>query len=303
MAKKSSGGQTAVLVIVVLCLIAVVIIALTGKDENTPAGSGTTDTETELRTTDTAANTDRTPEPTSATDTDRKTETVTEKPHTDTNSSGSTPYVSKNDTRSFQKDLWYMMLVNPDNALPNGFFDEVTDRLVSLKSNKARLMDSRCADDMNAMIDAAKKDGVDLLVCSAYRSYEKQDTNFKNKVEELRNEHKNDETYTEEKAIAETARIIAVPGTSEHHTGLAADIVTPSYQRLNSGFAKTKAFEWLYAHCAEYGFCLRYMDDKQDITKIIYEPWHYRYVGKEAAQIIMSEHLALEEFLEKYGTD
>ena len=77
----------------------------------------------------------------------------------------------------------------------------------------------------------------------------------------------------------------------------AADIVTPSYQMLNSDFDKTAAFKWLKTHCAEYGFILRYPKEKQDITRIIYEPWHYRYVGQEDAKKIMDSGLTLEEYL------
>ena len=93
-----------------------------------------------------------------------------------------------------------------------------------------------------------------------------------------------------------TARLIAVPGTSEHETGLAADIVTPSYQRLDAGYAGTKAARWLLENAASYGFVLRYPEDKTEITGIDYEPWHYRYVGVEAAKEIMAQGLCLEEY-------
>ena len=122
------------------------------------------------------------------------------------------------------------------------------------------------------------KYGTKLYVKSAYRTWQEQEAE-----------------YAENPAAT-------LPGTSEHHTGMAADIVTPSYQRLNAGFDQTDAYKWLEAHCAEYGYVLRYRKDKTEITKIIYEPWHYRYVGKEAATIMMNEKLSFEEFLEKYGT-
>ena len=291
--KKSSGGQTAIVFILLLCILIVTGIALFRKDQQEnpdPAGTDTV-TVTATQKTDT-----ETPSTRTVTEKTESTKTTSGKPTT--NTSGSGEYQSKNDTSSFQKDQWYMLLVNPDNGLTKEYVQNLKNTLVGLKSNKNRLMDPRCAEDMNAMIDAAKKDGVDLLVCSAYRDWAKQETNFNNKMEEFKKKG-----YTDEKAFAETATIIAVPGTSEHHTGLAADIVTPSYQSLNSGFAKTDAYKWLSTHCAEYGFCLRYMEDKQDITKIIYEPWHYRYVGKEAATIIMNEHMSFEEFVEKYVTE
>ena len=110
-----------------------------------------------------------------------------------------------------------------------------------------------------------------------------------------------EEGYSKEDARRVAATIVAVPGTSEHHTGLAMDVVTPSYQRLNSGYANTDAAKWLKANAAKYGFILRYPEDKTEITKIIFEPWHYRYVGVEYASFIMSEGICFEEFIELYG--
>ena len=107
-----------------------------------------------------------------------------------------------------------------------------------------------------------------------------------------------DSSLTYEQAADKAKTINAYPGTSEHELGLAADIVTPSYQMLNSDFDKTATFKWLKTHCAEYGFILRYPKEKQDITRIIYEPWHYRYVGKEAASEIYSQGICLEEYIE-----
>lgn len=89
-----------------------------------------------------------------------------------------------------------------------------------------------------------------------------------------------------------------MPGTSEHHTGLALDLITPGYQQLDDGFENTAAFKWLDKHSAEYGFVLRYPKDKEDITKIIYEPWHYRYVGVNAAETIKANGWCLEEYVE-----
>ena len=90
---------------------------------------------------------------------------------------------------------------------------------------------------------------------------------------------------------------VARPGTSEHQTGLAVDIVDTSYQILDEGQENTPVQQWLMAHCAEYGFILRYPTDKSEITGVGYEPWHYRYVGVEAAREIMANGLCLEEYL------
>ena len=89
-----------------------------------------------------------------------------------------------------------------------------------------------------------------------------------------------------------------MPGTSEHQLGLAVDLVDASYQVLDEAQASTPAQQWLMAHCWEYGFILRYPAEKQDITGIIYEPWHYRYVGRDHAQAIRQSGQCLEEFLQ-----
>ena len=104
--------------------------------------------------------------------------------------------------------------------------------------------------------------------------------------------------YSDTQAYNNAKEWVAIPGTSEHHTGLALDIVTPTYQVLDYGFDTTEAFKWLYENCSKYGFILRYPKDKSDITKITYEPWHYRYVGVETAKYIMENNMCLEEYIE-----
>ena len=315
MAKKTSS-LSAIGSVIVLCFFAVAVIALanamtTPPEPEPPVVENSTQTEQRTSTSsDTAseASTDTSSRETSDTTDSSVTNVTTSESITDTSSdSGSSSnntssntstnnhsYVSKNDTASFAKTNWYMLLTNGANPLPENYkFEEAT----VYSAGRNWIVDARCAEDMKAMIAAAKEDGVSLIICSAYRSYELQEKNFNAKVQSYINKG-----YSKEDAVAKTATIIAVPGTSEHHTGLAADIVTPSYQSLNSGFEKTEAFQWLYENCAEFGFVLRYPKDKVDVTKIIYEPWHYRYVGKEAAQIMMSEGICFEEFLEKYGT-
>ena len=152
-------------------------------------------------------------------------------------------------------------------------------------------MDTRAAGPMRQMIADARAQGVELLLCSAYRTRARQEVNFQNSVDTYMAMG-----YSEDQAVMATARLIAVPGTSEHETGLAADIVTPSYQRLDAGYAGTKAAKWLLENAASYGFVLRYPEDKTEITGIDYEPWHYRYVGVEAAKEIMAQGLCLEDY-------
>ena len=99
---------------------------------------------------------------------------------------------------------------------------------------------------------------------------------------------------------AAAARIVNRPGTSEHQLGLCADITDKFYEVKTQDLEKTALYQWMYAHCQDYGFILRYPADKQDITGVMYEPWHFRYVGKEAAAYIMENGLCLEEFLDLY---
>ncbi len=183
-------------------------------------------------------------------------------------------------------DNSFLMLVNPTHPLPEGYTPELEYVQGQYRVDKRILQVSQ------QMIADARKDGVELLVCSAYRPVESQTRLFNNKVNEWMSAGK-----SKDEAVALTSALIAVPGTSEHHTGLAMDIVTPSYQSLDEGFAKTAAFAWLDKHAAEYGFIMRYPADKTDITKIDYESWHYRYVGVDAAREIKASGLCLEEYL------
>ncbi|MBP3301007.1 MAG: M15 family metallopeptidase [Clostridia bacterium] len=318
MAKRSKKKNSAsaggflfgIILIGVLAVTAIALLKNSESEDPVPDGSdvvhntqtaSSTETgtdETDQKTTDQISSatqsssdskTDKVTDTDSATSSSKNTGTSSTPPTDNTREE----YVSKNDTASFAKDQWYMLLANPDNPVPEGY----TFEQAKIKSaGRDWIVDARCAEDLKAMIAAAKADGVSLILCSAYRTIERQTTNFNNKMQEYINKGK-----TEEEARAITATIIAVPGTSEHHTGMAVDIVTPSYQSLNAGFDKTAAYKWLEANCAEFGFVLRYREDKQHITKIIYEPWHYRYVGKQAATIMMEEKISFEEFLDKYG--
>ena len=101
-----------------------------------------------------------------------------------------------------------------------------------------------------------------------------------------------------DEAYAAAATVVAIPGTSEHNLGLAVDICALDYQILDDAQADTPEQQWLMEHCWEYGFILRYPAEKQDITGIIYEPWHYRYVGRDHAQAIRQSGQCLEEFLQ-----
>ena len=150
------------------------------------------------------------------------------------------------------------------------------------------------------MIADAKKDGVELKIISGFRTFSGQTTLFNNKVNQYINKG-----YSRDKAKELAAQYVAPPGTSEHLTGLAVDLISPDWYNynsdLNSNFEKTKQFEWLYNNCAKYGFVLRYPKDKESITGYSYEPWHYRYVGVEHAKKIMDQKICLEEYVANLG--
>lgn len=142
------------------------------------------------------------------------------------------------------------------------------------------------------MIAAAKADGVNLGVMSGYRTIQYQINLFNRHVQQ-----RMAKGMTKEEAIADTKLYVAVPGESEHNLGLAIDFMSGTSADLEESFANTPQGKWLKAHAADYGFILRYPKDKQNITKISFEPWHYRYVGVDVAKQIMSSGKCLEEYL------
>lgn len=187
-----------------------------------------------------------------------------------------------------EKEEYYLLLANAENPLPQDWTVQTEE------VQNGYEMDKRAAPAMREMIQAAKEDGVELMLCSAYRSVEKQQQLFDRSQQAYMAQG-----MSEEEAYAKTATETAIPGTSEHQTGLAADIVTPTYQMLDAGFADTPAGQWLSEHAAEYGFVLRYPQDKQEVTGIIYESWHYRFVGKTHAKLMKESGLCLEEYLQQ----
>ena len=190
------------------------------------------------------------------------------------------------ETGGVDTDSWNLLLVNPWNPLP----EDYTFTRKELSNGHA--VDERCYPDLQTMMDACRADGLSPLICSSYRSREKQESLFQNKVERLVSQG-----MSREEATVEAGKTVAVPGTSEHQLGLAVDIVDVNNQLLDSSQESTAVQQWLIAHSWEYGFILRYPNDKSEITGIIYEPWHYRYVGKDAAKGIHEAGVCLEEYL------
>ena len=185
-----------------------------------------------------------------------------------------------------EEDAWQLRLVSAAHPLPEDF--EVPE-LTKLKGGHA--IDSRVYPALQQMMDDCRAAGLNPVICSSYRTHDKQEELFWKKVNTLRKQG-----YSQEEAETEAARWVARPGTSEHETGLAVDIVDKSYQLLDEKQEQTPVQQWLMAHCAEYGFILRYSVEKSDLTGIGYEPWHYRYVGTEAAKAITEQGLCLEEY-------
>lgn len=181
---------------------------------------------------------------------------------------------------------WKLLLVNHWNSLPEGYSIET----VTLKNGLK--VDERCYPDLQAMMDACQGDGLSPVICSAYRTREKQEQLYQKKVEGYLAQG-----YSQDQAETEAGKIVAVPGTSEHQLGLAVDIVDINYQHLDEMQESTEVQKWLIEHSWEYGFILRYPNGKSEITGIIYEPWHYRYVGREAAEQMHTLGVCLEEYL------
>ena len=186
---------------------------------------------------------------------------------------------------------WNLLLVNPWNTLPEGYEVELATLSNGLQ------VDKRIYDDLNKMLTDCQEAGLNPIVCSAYRTEAKQTQLYNNKVNRLIRAG-----YSREEARAEAGRWVAVPGTSEHQTGLALDIVAASYQILDERQEKTAEQQWLMEHSWEYGFILRYPSEKSEITGIGYEPWHYRYVGREAAAAMRESGECLEEYIQRLST-
>lgn len=188
---------------------------------------------------------------------------------------------------------WQLRLVNAANPLPDDFEPETSN----IAGYEHRPFDMRAADWLEKMLHDAEQDGCKLYLVSGYRSIGRQRALFQIKTEELMQQG-----LAAQQAEQEAARWVARPGTSEHNLGLAADIVSAdwytTHNDLTEDFEQTPAFAWLKANCAEYGFILRYPKEKEAVTGISYEPWHYRYVGQEAAKQIMLTGITLEEYLQ-----
>lgn len=182
---------------------------------------------------------------------------------------------------------WNLILVNKDNPLSA---DYAPPTIVEVGDSRCP-QDSRISDALTAFAQGCKDAGLPVYLSSGYRSYNEQSSSFNNKVAQVGSEEA-------------AAKIVSRPGTSEHQTGLCCDI-TDQYRNPKDPdvIEPTETFQWLNEHCAEYGFILRYPKDKTEVTGIMYEPWHFRYVGQEVAAYIKDNGLCLEEFVALYETE
>lgn len=176
-----------------------------------------------------------------------------------------------------------LILVNKDKKIPCDYKPELIEY-------NNRTISKYIKNDLNKMINAAKKENITLVINSAYRSIASQQKIYDNNVTKWKTQG-----YSYEEAILKTERSVNKPYYSEHHTGLAIDFMDSKdlVNNLNS-------YEWLKNNAYKYGFILRYPENKTHITKVMYEPWHYRYVGKAIAKYIYENNLTLEEYLENY---
>ena len=181
---------------------------------------------------------------------------------------------------------WYLKLVNRDNFLDYYFMPQL------MYIGNGHQFDARAYSALLAMIASAEAEGLSPIVVSSFRSVSRQTTLFNNRIQRFV-----DEGYSQEDAFEAARRIVAYPGTSEHNLGLAVDIVSNNYHGLTAQQAYTPEGIWLAANSYRYGFVLRYPYDKQHITNIIFEPWHFRYVGVYAATEMFARNLVLEEYV------
>lgn len=179
-----------------------------------------------------------------------------------------------------------LTLVNFENTIPKDW------KVDLVQLNNGQSVDRRIYDDLMAMLQAAKSEGLNPLICSSYRTNEKQEQLYQNKVSEYLSQG-----YSKVEASDKAAFWVARPGTSEHQLGLAVDIVSTKNQRLDRSQENTVEQQWLIQNSWKYGFVLRYPTNKNSITGVGYEPWHYRYVGKEHAKKINELGVCLEEYV------
>ena len=181
-----------------------------------------------------------------------------------------------------------LVLVNAN--LP--YTEEPAPALDTADEATGQQLEAQAAMQYRSMAAAAQADGITLTLAAGYQDADARQAAYEARVQIYRDQHK-----SEAEAAALAAAIQPQANANEHGTGYAADILSADYTDYDTGFANTRAYEWLTAYAAEYGFILRYPQDRQAATGVVYEPWHWRYVGVENALAIRASGLSLEEFL------
>lgn len=184
------------------------------------------------------------------------------------------------------EDMWCLILTNAEYPVPEDY--AVTLRDVPGTDQK---VDERIYEPLINMLEAMKEEGLSPVLCSGYRTLDKQEKLFNRKVSAYVKKGR-----SKEESYALARQTLSIPGSGEHCLGLAVDFYTRSYHQLERAFEKTPEGKWLREHAQDYGFTLRYDEGKKEITGIEYEPWHFRYVGVDVARYLKEHNLSLEEF-------
>lgn len=295
-------------------VVAALIVGVAGyfilKPPSSAADTGTTTTTATQKSTTTATQkptTTATQKPTTTT-TQKPTTTATQKPTTTATAPVYTDrYIDGNGLLQFKTDghyvqsrsyaagaeiPWALRLVNDWNPMPKGY-DEALEMVLVQPNANNQPVDARMAEDLKRLIEAGK--AYNIGIQSAYRSAAKQESLYWRKVNEYKSRY-SDPVQLQ----SEAGEVVKRPGYSEHNLGLAVDLYGSGNHVLNQSFEKTAAFKWLIENCADYGFILRFPKGKEAITGVIYEAWHFRYVGDAAtAHAIMDNGLCLEEYLQQ----
>ncbi|MBQ9250743.1 MAG: M15 family metallopeptidase [Oscillospiraceae bacterium] len=187
--------------------------------------------------------------------------------------------------------LELLLLVNPWNPVPEDYSVEVIP-VGEWQVGEDQSIATLCADALLRMIADCQEAGYRPYICSSYRTQAMQEGLFYNKLVRVL-----EMGYSWDDAPDIAAQSVAPPGTSEHQLGLAADIIDSEYTYLDEGQERTGTQRWLMENSWRYGFILRYPNGTTDITGIIYEPWHYRYVGQRFAKDIYEKDVTLEEYI------
>lgn len=185
----------------------------------------------------------------------------------------------------------YLMLVDKFNAVPEHF-----EKNIDLNEIQGKYLESQACRQCSLLLKEAERSGVVIKIISAYRTKDYQQILWKQSISE-----RMEEGLSLEEAEKEVSKTLAKPGHSEHNAGLAIDFGREESDDVEDDFYKSLQAKWLCKNAARFGFILRYPRLKEHITGISYEPWHYRYVGTEAAQFIKKSGLCLEEFLHFYS--